>query len=121
YACYGMLLLVLYTLQTTPGLFVIAGIKPNLVIPAALTIAMLEGEFLGGIYGAFAGLLCDLNGPALFGFYAILLLTAGVLAGLAFLYLLQPRLTNFILLTACVLLVCGLLEYLFYYEMWDYP
>ena len=68
YAAYAMILLVLYVLQTTPGLFVVYGAKPMLVVPAAIAIAMHEGELVGGLFGALAGLLCDMGSSMLFGF-----------------------------------------------------
>ena len=43
YAAYAALMLFLYVLQTTPRLFSILGVRPNLVIPAAVCIAVLEG------------------------------------------------------------------------------
>ena len=48
-----------YIIQTTPGLFEFFGIKPILVLPACICIAVFEGEFAGGLFGFFAGLLCD--------------------------------------------------------------
>lgn len=113
-------MLFLYVLQTTPRLFSILGIRPNLVIPAAVCIAMLEGAFVGGVYGALAGILCDLAGGALFGFSAIILMPACVAAGLLVTYLLRPGMINYVLLLAGVLLTRGLLDFLLNYVMWGY-
>ena len=55
---YGAIFVFLYVLQCTPGFLEIMEVKPILLIPAAITLAMFEGEFIGGLYGAFAGLLC---------------------------------------------------------------
>ncbi len=117
---YVLLMVALYVLQTTPGFLEVAGTRPNLVVPAAICIAMLEGEFLGGLYGALAGVLCDLSGMAIFGFNGIILLVAGVVAGLAFIYLLRPCLSNFLLLTLGALCIRGLLDYFLNYYMWGY-
>ena len=117
---YVLLLGVLYVLQTTPGFLQVGGVRPNLVVPAAICIAMLEGEFLGGVYGALAGVLCDLGGMSIFGFNGIILLAAGVAAGLAFIYLLRPCLANFLLVTLGALAARGLLDYFFNYYMWGY-
>ena len=113
-------MLFLYVLQTTPRLFSILGIRPNLVIPAAVCIAVLEGAFVGGVYGALAGILCDLAGGALFGFSAIILMPACVAAGLLVTYLLRPGMINYVLLLAGVLLTRGLLDFLLNYVMWGY-
>ena len=50
----------LCVLQNTPGLFVIAGVKPMLVAALAVAAAMFEGEFAGALCGAAGGLLCDI-------------------------------------------------------------
>ena len=120
YAAYGLAMALLYVLQTTPGFLTVFGVKPNLVIPAAVCAAMLEGEFAGGLYGALAGLLCDLSAPSIFGFNAIILLVACVVAGLAFLYLLRPCVINFVLMALGALAARGLLDYLLNYLMWNY-
>ena len=120
YFSYIIFIILLFVLQTTPGFLTVLEIKPNFVIPAAVCIAMREGEFLGGLYGAFVGILCDLGGFNLFGLNAILLLIAGVACGLLTIYLLQPGLFNFLLLLAAVLLARGLLDYLLNFLMWGY-
>ena len=70
---YALLLLLLYTMQTTPGLFGIAGVRPALVAPAALAIAIYENELAGAIYGAVAGLMWDLSAMRLSGFNGVIL------------------------------------------------
>ena len=54
YLLYAGLVLLCYILQNTPGFLEIFGVKPFLVIPAVLAIAMFEGEFVGALYGALA-------------------------------------------------------------------
>lgn len=68
YCSYVLILLALYVLQTTPGFLSVFGIKPNLVIPAVVCIAMVEGEFVGGLLGALGGWLLDLGAFSVFGF-----------------------------------------------------
>ena len=121
YVVYGVLLLALYVLQTTPGLFVIFGAKPMLVVPAALAIAMHEGEFVGGWYGAFAGLLCDIGGSMLFGFNGFLLVFFCVGAGLLVTHLMHCNLWNSMLFTLIAVMAMGSLEFLFGYGMWGLP
>jgi len=118
---YGLALLVLYVLQTTPGLFVIFGAKPMLVVPAAIAIAMHEGEFVGGWYGAFAGLLCDMGGNMLFGFSGLLLTFFCVGTGLLVTHLMHSNIWNSILFTFIAMLAMGSLEFLFGYGMWGLP
>lgn len=120
YTVYALLLLALYVLQTTPGLFVILGAKPLLVIPAAIAIAMVEGEFVGGIYGAFAGLLCDVTSTALFGFNGLMVALFCVAAGLMVIYLMHCNTGGAVLFVLITMLARGSLEYLFGYHIWGY-
>jgi len=120
YTAYGLLLLFLYVLQTTPGLFVILGSKPMLVVPAAIAIAMYEGEFTGGLYGAFAGLLCDMAGRMLFGFNGLFLTFFCIAAGLLVIYLMHCNVWNAMLYVFLAMLATGSLEFLFGYGMWGF-
>ena len=120
YASMVALLIFLYVLQGTPMLFSIAGVKPNLIVPAAVCIAMFEGEFTGGIMGAIAGLLCDLGSFTIFGFNGILILVGCVAVGLLTAYLTQLRLSNALMLGAALLFLRGMLEYFFYFQMWGF-
>lgn len=117
---YSLLLLVLYVVQTTPGLLVIGGVKPLLVIPAAVAIAMCEGEFVGGIYGAVAGIFCDVAGTSMFGFNGLFICLFCIGAGLAVIYLLRNNLLGCLLFVLATLLVRGSVEFLFAYGMWGH-
>lgn len=118
YALMVLLLWVLYILQTTPRFLSVVGVKPILVIPAAVCIAMFEGELTGGIMGAIAGLLCDLASYTIFGFNGVIVMVCCVGAGLLTVYLMQLRLTNALALGGATLLLRGLLEHFFYYQIW---
>jgi len=87
YTIYCLFMLALYILQTTPGFLSIGGLKPNFVIPVAMAIAVCEGDFPGGIFGAVAGILCDFSATSLFGFQAAILLAllygGGLIDGLS--------------------------------------
>lgn len=120
YCTYTAVMILLYVLQTTPGFLSIFSIKPNFVISAAICIAMSEGEYIGGLYGAFAGILCDLGAPTLFGFNAMIVMVACVMTGLMVIYLLRPGVINFVLLASGAMLARGLIDYLLNYAMWSY-
>lgn len=117
---YVVLMMMLYVLQTVPGLFVIGGVKPILLVPAAISIAMMEGEFVGGIYGALAGLLCDTGGFLLFGFNGFVLTLCCVASGLLVIYLMRCNLLACLLFAFITLFIRGSIEYLFAYGMWNY-
>lgn len=120
YTIYALLMLALYVLQSVPVLFEVSRVKPNLVIPVAVAIAVWEGEFIGGIFGAVAGLLCDFGGVGLFGFHGMLVMVCCVATGLLTIYLLRPTMVNYLLLLAVTLVVRGLLDYLLNFYMWGY-
>ena len=85
--CLGLILC--YVLQTTPGFLQIFGVKPFLVIPAVIAIAMQEGEFTGALYGALGGMLCDLGANTFYGFYTLTLFLYGAAVGLMLIYLMK--------------------------------
>ena len=114
------LLLLLYVLQSVPGLFAINGVKPFLAIPAAVAIAMFEGEFAGGVYGAVAGLLCDMGGLLLFGFNGLITAACCIAAGLLVLHLMRRNIFTFLLFAVFTLMIRGAIEYFFAYGMWNY-
>lgn len=110
---YALLLLLLYTMQTTPGLFGIAGVRPALVAPAALAIAIYENELAGAIYGAVAGLMWDLSAMRLSGFNGVILCVLCVACSFFFIFWVRKTVLNASLVCALALLIqCGL-DYLF--------
>jgi cell shape-determining protein MreD len=124
---YSVLLLLFYVLQSTPGLLTTHGAAPLWVIPMAVCIAMFEGEFVGGIYGAVAGLLCDAasvprqgGGSVVFGMSGFLLCALCVAVGLLIIYLLRCNLLGCMLFVAVITLTLGSLEFLFAHGMWGH-
>lgn len=117
---YCLLLILLHTLDTTPRLFELFGGKPTLVLPAALAIAMCEGEFVGGLYGAFAGLLMDSSAFSLFGFNAFFLLAACVGAGLLVSNLVRNTAATNIFFSLVVTLLLTNLRFLFVFGIYRY-
>ncbi len=74
FLAYILELLILFTLQETPGLTpAIFGVRPVLVLPAVITIAMLEGEVAALAFGVAGGLLCDFGLSGVLGFHALIL------------------------------------------------
>ena len=117
---YGAALLLLYVLQTTPGFLTFWGVKPLLVLPLVVSIAMMEGELVGGLFGLAAGILCDTSGITIFGINSLLYMAACVGIGLLVIYYMQPSRLNSLIFTGVVLTIRELFEFFFYYVMWDY-
>lgn len=120
YILYSFLMIVLYVLQTDPNFTLSSGTGPVLVLPFAVAVAMFDGQLAGGLFGLFAGILCDTSSSVLFGFGSILYLVICTAVGLLVLYFMQPSLTNSIIFTGSGFAVRLLLEYFFYYAMWGY-
>lgn len=120
YLSYFGIFLGLYLIQTMPTFLSIAGIKPCLLIPAAVAVAMHDGEFIGGIFGAVAGLFMDMQEVSLFGFNSAILLINGVIVGLVVIYYMQNKRLNFILLTSAIMGLKILITHFFGYSIWDY-
>ena len=106
---YTLLILLAYLLQETPALFP-AALRPVLVISMVTAIAMNEGEFSGGLFGLFGGLLCD---TAVF-------LVLGCGCGLLIIYLIQPTVRSAFLLSGSFALIYGLAAHYLIYGMWGY-
>lgn len=117
---YALFLLLMYVLQTTPGFLTFWGAKPLLVLPLVISIAMLEGELVGGLFGLAAGILCDTSAITIFGINSLIYMTACVTIGLLVIYYMQPSRLNSLIFTAVVLIFRQLFEFFFYYVMWSY-
>lgn len=74
YLAYTLELLLLFTLQETPGLMpAIFGARPVLLLPAVAAIAMFESERTALAFGVAGGLLCDFGLSGVLGFHALVL------------------------------------------------
>lgn len=104
---YTLLILLAYLLQETPALFP-AALRPVLVISMVTAIAMNEGEFSGGLFGLFGGLLCDTAVFHIFGAASIFFLVLGCGCGLLIIYLIQPTVRSAFLLSGSFALIYGL-------------
>ncbi len=117
---YALVLILSYVLGQDPHLFSFGGLRPVLVLPVAVCVAMFEHEFSGGIFAAAAGILWGCSSDVTFGYYAIILLVIGVAAGLICSYGMKPGLFTALLLVAAAAVLVGLLDFLFFYMLWSY-
>ena len=117
---YALIVFGAYVIQTTPGLFDFFGIKPLLVLPACICIAVFEGEFAGGLFGFFFGLFCDSASETIFGFNAFIFLVFCVIAGLATIYIFRRSTMNIMLLCLGAVFFRSFLEYFFVFILYGY-
>ena len=120
YTVYVLLILFLYIFQETPSLFSIFGVKPLLLVPAVICIAMFEGEFAGALLGAFAGCLCDIGGITIFGFNGIMMLIMCTICGLLIMFWLSRNAVSAFLLCTAVLFIRGTVEYFVCLAIWGF-
>lgn len=117
---YALLLVVALAMQAGPGWFEVAGVKPVLVVPVCLAVALYEGELAGGLFGAFGGLLWDISSGRITGFLAIqLLLLCFFVACLWQLYL-RNTWFNFVWLTWLACLAIRTVDFIIYYYLAGY-
>ncbi|HIT07954.1 MAG TPA: hypothetical protein IAB55_02570 [Candidatus Merdivicinus faecavium] len=120
WVCYSLLLLLCFGLQSSPALLRIGDIKPVLIIPAAISVALFENEAGSGGFGLAAGLLWDLSAGKLFGFYGMVLMICCVCVSLLSMYFVKVNVTNSLLMTAASGFICTLWNFVFYYLIWGY-
>lgn len=117
YGAYALLAMVLFRLQSIPGLLEIGGVRPLPVAALAILVATMERELPGVLFCIFCGYLCDLYSVAPMGFYMLFLAILGLASGLIIRNLLQPSLpivAGAVLLTA---FFCRLVLFLFRYVL----
>ena len=120
FSTYALIIYVLYILQSTPGFLEISGTAPILVLPACICLAVYEGEFAAGIFGFFAGVLCDCAAETVFGFNALFCMLLCVGAGLVFIYVLRRSVLNVMLISLFAIFTRGVLEFFFTFVIYDY-
>lgn len=120
WAVYTIIVLLMYVLQTTPGLFSIFGVRPVLLVPLAVCIAVFEGSVAGAIVGGvLCGWLLDMASARLSGFNALILLGCCFGVGLMVEYLMRGNLASVLLLCAAVVVLRSMADYFFYYVIWN--
>lgn len=118
---YTLEILVLFVVQQTPNLMpALLGVRPLLLISAAMTVAILENEKIGFGFGVFAGLLLDMGFGRVIGFYAILLGLLGFLIGILAVNLVKTNVLTALLCTAVAVFVVLSLQFVFFYLLQGY-
>ena len=88
----------------------INGLVPLLLPVATIGIALYEGRDIGGIFGLFAGILCDISFNQPVGVFTVLLTISGLVVGtLADIVILRGFVTFYISSTA-ILIVSAIVQ-----------
>jgi len=77
-------IIIIMLLQTTLVDYMeIKNVKPNILLVYTICTSILEGSVGGGVVGLFAGLVYDILSGKYLGFFALLGMYTGVVAGMA--------------------------------------
>ncbi len=117
YGAYALMALILFRLQSIPGLLEIGGVRPLPLAALAVLVATMERELPGVLFCIFCGYLCDLYTVAPMGYYMFFLTVLGLICGLVIRNYLQPSLS---ILAGAVLITaffCRVVLFLFRYSL----
>lgn len=117
YGAYALMALLLFRLQSIPGLLEIGGVRPLPLAALAVLVATMERELSGVLFCIFCGYLCDLYTVAPMGYYMFFLTVLGLICGLVIRNYLQPSLS---ILAGAVLITaffCRVVLFLFRYSL----
>ncbi len=94
--------------------------KPVVLIPLALCIAVNNDMVGSAVTGAICGFLIDMSCGKLFGYNAVILAFFCIVLSLLFELYLRHRFINILITVGIASFLQGWLDYKFYYEMWKY-
>lgn len=96
------------------------GVKPIYFIPLCVCICMNEGEYTSAVLGGICGLLLDQATGKIFGYSSVIFIVICVGTTILFRHLLFQNALNVMLISAVFTAIYEMLDYFFYYAMWDY-
>ena len=115
---YALLLLLLFLLQHTRGLALRVWQAAADATPYLLAaLALLEGPYVAGAFGFFAGLLNCLHTTTVEGLSALYLGLFGILFGLLGAHYMRPVMASALLGGSVCIVLQGVLRYIFYYAL----
>ncbi len=116
YICLILELFLLFIIQSTPNLMLpIFGATPYLVIPAVISIAMLEDDIKSTIIGAVGGLLVDLSFGEHIGLFAIIMALTACVTSLITGTKIRITFKYIFVLGAITMFVCTVADWYFRY------
>ena len=118
---YSLEIVIFYILCETPYLLPpLLGVRPVLLIPIALTIAVLEDQRFGLGFGIACGLLIDLGMGSVLGFHAMALGLLCYAAGYLTANVVHTNVLTALLCGLVVVAVVFSLQFVFYYWLKGY-
>lgn len=117
YGAYALMALLLFRLQSIPGLLEIGGVRPLPLVALAVLVATMERELPGVLFCIFCGYLCDLYTVAPMGYYMFFLTVLGLICGLVIRNYLQPSLSILAGAVLATAFFCRVVLFLFRYSL----
>lgn len=111
-----LMILLFYTLMRV-GIF--NRWQPFFIIPLTVAVAMFESEMAACVFSLFGGYMIDIACGYLFGFSAVWLMTAGVMASLLVRNLIRVNIVNFLIICAAAVIAEFSMDYLFNVFIWN--
>jgi rod shape-determining protein MreD len=93
------------------------GIRPLLLIPIAVSIAILENEIMGLFFGSFIGLLMDIGYGHIIGFNVIIMGVLCYFIGVLCVNFIKMNIFTSIILTAASIFIAVTLRFLVFYVL----
>lgn len=117
YVLLALCVFVLYIFQGTPGFLQIFGIKPVLIIPFCINLAMLEEDGYSLIIYVIAGLLMELSAGRIVGMYTIPIIIACIICTILVKFVFQANYRNTVALSFVCTFVILTLDFFFSYVL----
>ena len=115
---YIIIFILIMVFQFTPNFIpYIFGVRPLLLVPAVVCIAVFEGDGIGAAYGVAAGLLWDFQSSRIFGFDCLFLMLFGLAAGLLIKHLFRSTVVFVLLFTFAATILLETLTWFFFYNL----
>ncbi len=107
--------IILYIIQTTPGMFNLFGIKPNFILPFCIVLTFLDYETPMLTVYITAGFLNELAMSRIVGFHTILLVGLAVVGNIISTYYFNPNTRNTTIYSFLSLLIILCIDFFFVY------
>jgi|GEM_PF-291894 len=117
---YIVLMMITFVIMGTPGLMLVNGWKPLLLIPLTVSVAMFEGELAGGIYAIVSGIFWGTVSDTFLGFHALFLYILCVSCGLMIKFYFKSHVLSALMLSGVSTVIFCLADFFFNYAMWGY-
>ncbi len=104
YLVYALIIFLAHILQNIVSIFPEpASIKPILLIPVAVCIAMFEGELVGAAAGIFAGVLWDTVTVTADGYVALYLMVACAICGVLLRIFMRNNIITYFIMNSAIM------------------